>query len=349
MKHHQGYGKQLIGKILRFSVSVCAVTALSVTAYYFFNFDKGRYTDDAQVQQLLTPVNARVGGYIKQVYFKEFQWVHKGDTLVVIDDTDYRAQRELAEAALLDAEAGKKVTLSGINTLENGVAVSEARIAEARAKLWNAEKNFKRYESLLKKESVTQQQFDQVKSDYEGLKAQVETLERTRTGSSLTVREGNGRILVNEAAVKRAEAQLKIATLNLGYTVITAPSNGYMGRKNITDGQLVQAGQQLNTITDNDNKWITANFKEKQLAGMRVGQKVAISIDGLPNVTISGVIGAFASATGAAYSLVPVDNATGNFVKIQQRIPVRIEIDKGTPQDILSQLRAGMNAVVTVE
>lgn len=349
MKNHQRPAKNRNTIYFRLFIGLCAVIVLLLTGFYFLNFDQGRYTDDAQVQQLLTPVNARVGGYIKSVQFKEFQWVKKGDTLVVIDDTDYRAQKELAEAALMDAEAGKRVTVSGVTTLENGVAVSAARIAEVKAKLWNAEKNFKRYATLLEKESVTQQQFDQVKSDYEGLKAQVETLERARVGSSLTVQEGNGRVLVNNAALKRAQAQLNIASINLRYTVITAPCNGYMGRKTITEGQLVQAGQQLNTIIDNENKWITANFKEKQLSGIKIGQKVRIIVDGIPDTTVWGRVGAFASATGAVYSMVPVDNATGNFVKIQQRIPVRIEIDSTTSRAVLAQLRAGMNVVVTVE
>lgn len=335
--------------IIRLFISIGALTVLFYIGYHFLFFDQNYYTDDAQVQQLLTPVNVRVGGYIKNVRFSEFQKVNKGDTLVVIDDTDYRLQKELAEAALLDATTGKEVTVSGVNTLENGIAVSVARIEEIKAKVWNAEKNYKRYAVLLEKESVTQQQFDQVKSDYETLKAQVETLERTRTGSHLTVQEASSRVMVNEAILKRAQAQLKIANVNLGYTIITAPCNGYMGRKTITEGQLVQAGQQLNTIIDNDNKWITANFKEKQLAGIKTGQLVKITIDGIADYTIVGTIGAFASATGAVYSMVPVDNATGNFVKIQQRIPVRIEIDKNTDPHILAQLRAGMNAVVNIE
>ncbi|SNR76752.1 HlyD family secretion protein [Flavobacterium sp. ov086] len=349
MKNHQRQAMNKTTIIFRLFMGLLAIVVLILTGVYFLNFDQGRSTDDAQVQQLLTPVNARVGGYIKRVYFKEFQWVNKGDTLVVIDDTDYRAQKELAQAALMDAEAGKKVTVSGVNTLANGVAVSAARTAEVKAKLWNAEKNFKRYATLLEKESVTQQQFDQVKSDYQALKAQVETLERARVGSTLTVQEGNGRVLVNQAALKRAQVQLNIASINLGYTVITAACDGYLGRKTITEGQLVQAGQQLNTIIDNENKWITANFKERQLSGIKVGQKVKISIDGIPGTIIWGRIGAFASATGAVYSMVPVDNATGNFVKIQQRIPVRIEIERNTSAGILSQLRAGMNAVVTVQ
>lgn len=337
--------RRIIGNVL---ISIAALSVVVYVGYYFLRFNKELYTDDAQVQQLLTPVNVRVGGYIQSVRFKDFELVKKGDTLVVIDNTDYLVQRELAEAALMDARAGKRITASNISTVENGVTVSDARIEEIRAKLWNAEKNYSRYTVLLKKESVTQQQFDQVKSDYDALRAQLETLERSRTGSHLTVREANSKIDVNAAAIKKAEAQLKLAELNVQYTVITAPCNGYVGRKAITEGQLVQAGQQLANIVDNDNKWITANFKEKQLPGIKLGQRVQISVDGIPGKVLWGKVQAFASATGSVYSLVPVDNATGNFVKIQQRIPLRIEIDKNTDIDVVSQLRAGMNVIVQI-
>ncbi len=342
---HRNNKRKIISNIV---VSISALLVLLYIGYYFLRFNKDLYTDDAQVQQLLTPVNARVSGYIKSVRFKDFQWVNKGDTLVIIDNTDYLIQRELAASALMDAQAGKAITVSNINTVENGVTVSEARIEEIRAKLWNAEKNYKRYAALLQKESVTQQQFDQVKSDYDALKAQLETLERSNTGSHLNVREATRKIDVNLAALKRAQAQLKLAELNLQYTVIIASCNGFVGRKAITEGQLVQAGQQLTNIIDNDNKWITANFKEKQLSAITIGSRVQIKVDGIPDTVLWGNVEAFASATGSVYSMVPVDNATGNFVKIQQRIPVRIEFDKGTNRAILAKLKAGMNVIVEI-
>lgn len=342
--------KKSKGKIItNVLIGITALSVILYVGYYFLRFNKDLYTDDAQVQQLLSPVNARVSGYIRSVHFKDFESVKKGDTLIIIDNTDYLVQKELAEAALMDARAGEKITVSNINTVENGVTISQARIEEVRARLWNARKNYERYAVLLQKESVTQQQFDQVKSDYEVLKAQLETLERSKTGNHLNVQEATSKIDVNLAALKRAEAQLKIAELNLQYTVITAPCNGFVGRKVITTGQLVQAGQQLTNIIDNDNKWITANFKEKQLSAIKTGNRVQIKVDGIPNTILWGHVQAFASATGSVYSMVPVDNATGNFVKIQQRIPVRIEFDKGTNPSILAQLKAGMNVIIEIQ
>lgn len=330
-------------------IGLLCAAVISYIAWYFSWFDNDRYTNDAQVQQLLTPVNARVGGYIREVRFRDFQQVKKGDTLVIIDDTDYRVQEQLAQAALMDAMAGRSVSASNVNTVENNVAVSDSRIAEVKARLWNAEKNYSRYKALVQRESVTQQQFDQVQSDYEALKAQLLTLENSARGSRLTVHEANSRIAVNEAAITRAKAQLELARLNLSYTAIVAPCDGYVGRLTIVEGQLVQAGQQLSNVVDNGNKWIIANFKEKQLSAIKQGQRVRVKVDALPGTEISGTVQAFASATGSVYAMVPVDNATGNFVKIQQRIPVRIDFDSRTDRAVLNELKAGMNVVVYTE
>ncbi|MGS2739283.1 HlyD family secretion protein [Sinomicrobium sp. M5D2P17] len=346
---HKPYKKDTRGKIGRIGIGLFSIVILASVGCYFFTFNKELYTDDAQVQQLLIPVNTRVSGYIGSVRYEDFQCVEKGDTLVVIDNSDYMVQKELAQAALLDAKAGRKVTASTISTVENGVHISEARIQELKARLWNAEKNYNRYTMLLRKESVTQQQFDQVKSDYDALKARLETLERSKEGSSLTVQEAKNKIQVSNASVKRAEAQLKVAQLNLKYTVITAPVSGFVGRKTITEGQLVRAGEQLTDIVDNGRKWITANFKEKQVSFIKEGDRVKLEVDGIPRTVLWGHVEAFASATGSVYSMVPVDNATGNFVKVQQRIPVRIEFDNHTDPKILTQLKAGMNVIVNVQ
>lgn len=346
---HQTLAKRRTYPLTGWIIGIACVLLIGYLVRYISVFDTDTYTDDAQVQQLLTPINARVGGYINEVRFKDFQPVRKGDTLVVIDNTDYLLQRELAEAALLDAQAGRKVTTSSINTVENQVAVAGTRIDEAKAKLWNAEKNYNRYKTLLEKESVTAQQFDQVKSDYEVLKAQIDALEKSKTSSRLTVNETSQKVAINEAAIKRARAQLEVAALNVRYTVILAPSNGFVGRKTIVAGQLIQAGQQLTNVVENDNKWVTANFKEKQLASIKQGQRVRITIDALPDQTVWGTVQAFSSATGSVYSLVPVDNATGNFVKIQQRIPVRIEFGADTAPAFMDQLKAGMSALVYIQ
>lgn len=344
--HPTQHKSKTTGKIIGWGIGIAALGVVIYGLNHFFNFNTATYTEDAQVQQLVSPVNARVGGYIKEVRFSEFQKVKKGDTLVIIDNTDYLAQKELAEAGLMDAIAGKTVTNTSVNTVQNSVNISDANLEETKARLWNAEKNYNRFKKLLQEESVTQQQFDQIKSEYDALKARLTALESAKQGANLSVNEVGSRIHVNEAAIKRAKAQLAIAELNLKYTVVLAPCDGYMGRKNIIEGALVQHGQQLATVVDDSNKWITANFKEKQMGSITPGQKVKIKIDAIPNTVITGTVESTASATGSVFSMVPTDNATGNFVKVQQRIPVRIVLSQTIDKAIYDKLKAGMNAVI---
>jgi len=346
MSHHHHTNRNRSSKIWGWVTGIAAIILAAFGLNYLFAFNTADYSDDAQVQQLLSPVNARVGGYIRNIKFKEFQPIKKGDTLIIIDNTDYLVQEQLAEANLLDAHAGKNVTHSSVNTAENAINTATANIEETKARLWNAKKNLSRYEMLLKQESVTQQQYDQVKSDYDAMEAKLNSLQSTANGSRLSVRETGAKLGINDAAVKRAQAQLMMAKLNLQYTIITAPCDGYMGRKNITEGQLVQAGQQLSAVVNDDDKWITVNIKEKQLASLHIGQKARVHIDALPDHDVTGTVTSIAGATGSMFSMVPTDNATGNFVKIQQRIPVRLDFSEEKDKHLIQQLKAGMNAVV---
>ncbi len=333
-------------KWLGWLTGLLAAAVVAVGLGYFYSFNEATYSDDAQIQQLLSPVNARVGGYIRKVSFSEFGQVKKGDTLIIIDNTDYLVQEQLAQANLLDAVAGKQVTQSSVTTAENTVNVAASNLEETKARLWNAGKNLKRYQTLLAQESVTEQQYDMVKSEYDALSAKLSSLENIKKGNTLTVRETGAKVNVNSAAVKRAQAQLKAAQLNVFYTVNLAPCDGYMGRKNITEGQLVQAGQQLAAVVNADEKWLTVNIKEKQLQSLAVGRKARVQIDAVDGHDFTATITSISAATGSVFSMVPTDNATGNFVKIQQRIPIRLEFLDPKDKAEVARLRAGMNAVV---
>jgi membrane fusion protein (multidrug efflux system) len=211
------------------------------------------------------------------------------------------------------------------------------------------EQNFKRYESLLKDEAVTKQQYDQVRSEYEAQKAQYEALVNQRGSSELSVAEASSRLALNDAEIKRSAAALAMAKLNLSYTVITAPYDGIVGRRMINEGQLLQAGQQVATIVTSENKWVTANYREKQMHQVRIGEKMRIVVDALNNKEYEGEVTAISAATGSRYAAVPVDNSTGNFVKVQQRIPVRIEFTAANSPADLAMLRAGMNVTITLK
>jgi membrane fusion protein (multidrug efflux system) len=332
--------------ILTVMLLLAIVGGLYWVAGLYFDFNKNEVTNDAQVEQFINPVNVRVGGYIQQIRFTEHQPVKKGDTLVIINDNEIRIQLAQAEAAYLDAQANKHVTSSSVNTVSNNVSVSEANIAEAKARLWNVEQNYNRYASLLKDEAVTRQQYEQMKTEYDAAQARYQALVRQKQTTQLSAKEMQSRLAVNDANIKRAAAALDMAKLNLQYTVITAPYDGVMGRRTIQEGQLIQPGQTLASIVRADQIWIVANYKETQTGRLSIGQPVEITVDAIADKVYRGRITAISEATGARYSAVPTDNSTGNFVKIQQRIPVRIEFSPENKTQDLERLRAGMNVVV---
>lgn len=314
----------------------------------FIHWGNVEFTDNAQVKQHLTPVNTRVQGFIKRICFDEYQRVKKGDTLVIIEDTEYRLKVAQAEADYQSALAGKTAMHTTINTTQNNILVIDAAIEEQRVRLQNAEADFKRYEGLLKEEAVTPQQFDRVKTDYEATKARYEQLLRQKQSTSLVKQEQTQRLDQNESAIKLAEAELELARLNLSYTVILATADGVTGRKEIHEGELVQQGQTLVTLVDGTEKWVIANYKETQTTRMQKGQLVDIQVDALPGVAFEGRISSISDATGSFYSLIPQDNSAGNFVKVEQRIPVRIEFTARNRAEDLERLRAGMNVECTV-
>ena len=323
-----------------------ASSGLLWTINYFWRYISYEITNDASVDQYISPVNVRVAGYVQDIRFREHQFVHKGDTLVVLDNREYLIRQKEAEAALMDAQGSKGVLHSNIETSETHIAEQSASLEEAKARLWKAEQDFHRYERLLREESVPEQQYDQAKADFDAARARYNALLRQKDAARSQYTETSRRKVNIDAAILRAEAALDLANLNLSYTVVTAPYDGYMGRRTLEPGQYVSAGQTLSYLVRQMDKWVTANYRETQIANIYIGQQVRIKVDGIPSKTFHGHVTAISEATGSKYSLVPTDNSAGNFVKVQQRIPVRIDFDDVTPED-MAQLRAGM--MVTTE
>jgi len=209
----------------------------------------------------------------------------------------------------------------------------------AKAQLQNAERDFRRFEALLKQGAVTQQQYDNVNTAYLSAKARYEQVTRARQSTALVNDEQTVRLSQSEAAIRLANANVEIARLNLSYCVIIATADGFVGKKEINVGQLVQPGQNIVRIVDDNDKWVEANYRESQLKNIRPGSQVEFRADAVPGVVFSGVVESLSGATGSAFSMMPVDNATGNFVKVEQRLPVRIKITGGDA----SLLKAGYN------
>lgn len=335
--------KKIISYVITLTVIVCA--GLWV-ASRFIHMGNVEFTDNAQIQRQIVPVNSRVQGYIKEIRFKEYQFVNKGDTLVIIDDSDLRLGVARARADYQNAMAGRSVADRSVGVASANVAVTEASIAEAKVLMENAASDLERYRALLAKDAVTRQQFDAIETDYKAKKARYEMLSRQRAATSNVVEETRGRISQNDAGVELSKALLETAELNLSYTIIKAPCSGYCSRKEIQEGQLVQPGQTLLDIVDANEVWVAANYKETQLKNIHVGSEAEIEVDAIPDRKFSGKVTAISTATGASLSLLPQDNSAGNFVKVRQRVPVRIEL---TDTAGLNLLRAGMNVECSIK
>lgn len=306
-------------------------------------------TDDAQVEQYISPVNVKVAGYIKEIRFTENQFVHKGDTILIIDDREYAIALKQAEAQLMDARSGRKVIGNSVNTASSSATVLDASIEEAELRVEKLERDYRRYSALLEKKASTPVIVELYKTELDMAKARVSALKRQREAARSTVNEVSQRQENADAAILRAEAAVDMARLNLSYTVITAPADGYLGRRTIEQGQLVSPGLTITTLIPDGKKWVVTNFKETQMARIRPGQKVEITVDAMPGKQFAGTVTAISQATGSKYSMVPTDNSAGNFVKIKQRVPVRIDFNGSLDDTANSRMAAGMMCEIKVD
>ncbi|HZX58942.1 MAG TPA: HlyD family secretion protein, partial [Mucilaginibacter sp.] len=286
------------------------------------------------------------GGYVDSIFFEENSHVEKGKVLVKLDDRDYKVKVEQALAAKQTANAGVGVGQSQISSTAANASSSHAQVESAQAKLDQANKDYARYANLVKDGSVTQQQFDQVKANRDVAQATYNAAQDQYKAALEQVGTTKNQLTVTNVGVTQRQSDVDYAKLQLSYTTITAPASGIASKKNIQIGQLVQPGQTLFSVVNDNSVFITANFKETQLTNLRNGQKVNIEVDAYPDMKLHGEVYNFAPATGAKFSLLPPDNATGNFVKVVQRVPVKIKFN--TSKDTLAMLRPGMSVNVSV-
>lgn len=331
------------------AVSVLGVVIIAWGLYQsvclFLNYKRTETSNDAQIEQYISPVNLRASGYIKKIYFTEHQTVKKGDTLLVLDDSEYKIRVMEAEAALKDAEAGATVVGATLQTTQNSASVYDASIAEIEIRLSKLQKDLQRYKNLVSRNAATPIQLEQIETEYEATLKKLEVVNRQKKAALSGVDEVAYRRMNTEAAIQRATAALEMAKLNLSYTVVVAPSDGKLGRRSLEEGQYIPAGQTITYILPDGQKWVIANYKETQIENLSIGQEVDITVDAISDHSFVGKITAISGATGSKFSLVPTDNSAGNFVKIQQRIPVRIDfIDISEEEN--SRLAAGMMVVV---
>ncbi|MEN0054557.1 MAG: HlyD family secretion protein [Mucilaginibacter sp.] len=338
--------KKKPNKVIPIILGVLLIGGIIFGIKEYIYFSKHIDTDDAQIDGDISPVVTRVGGYVDSIYFEENTHVNANQPLVKIDDRDYKVKLEQAQAAQVGASAGINVNQSQIFATQANSASARAQVASNAARLEKVQKDYARYADLVKDGSVTQQQFDQAKSDLDVAKANLKASQDQYKAAVEQIGTTRSQLKVTITGVSQRQVDIDFAKLQLSYTKIKAPTSGLVSKKSIQLGQLVQAGQTLFSIINDNSLYITANFKETQLDEMKSGQKVDIEVDAYSDLKLEGTVYNFSPATGAKFSLLPPDNATGNFVKVVQRVPVKIKINAS--KEVLDRLRPGMSVKVSV-
>jgi len=311
-------------------------TAVGFLVWYVWSANRVS-TDNAFIEATIHPVASKVPGLVVKVYVVENQKVKKGDLLVELDPTDFRVRESAARAAL-------ELAQNDTSGDEPRIRAMEAEVSQARARLAQAENDLARYRRLAERDVVPRESVEKLETarnvERERLAERQATLDRLK--AELGVANDRGK----QARIDLRRADLEDARLRLSYTRIVAPADGYVTRKGVEVGAYIQPGQPLMTVVDLDRSWVTANYKERQLTHVRPGDPVTFTVDTYPGQTFTGRVESIMAGTGAAFSLFPPENATGNYVKVVQRIPVRIAIESRPDQ--LHPFRTGMSVVPTI-
>ncbi|MES3034282.1 MAG: HlyD family secretion protein [Gemmatimonadota bacterium] len=310
-------------------------------------------TDNAMIDGHVLPVLAKVGGFVTAVNVAENDRVRGDVSLVTIDDREYAVRLAQAEADLAAARAasGGRGTGTGqaqamVETASAQTAVQNANIDAARAQVVKAEADLARFTDLAAKNIVSKQQLDAATAQAAATRAQLVAVQRQASAAGANVQGMQAGVRLAEARLAAAQAARDNAALQLSFAKVTAPAAGSISKKMVEVGQLVQPGQMLMSITSDTGLFVVANFKETQLANLRVGQPVELEVDAYDGATIEGVVESISAATGARFTLLPPDNASGNFTKVVQRVPVRIRITKAL--DATRPLRIGLSVIAHV-
>jgi membrane fusion protein, multidrug efflux system len=303
-------------------------------------------TDDAYLRSDITPLSAKIEGYVRRVPVDDFEYVKKGDLLVEIVDDDYRARLDEAQADLLGAEAA-------VENLKSRKALQHAQIAEAQdaiaatqADVDRTRKEAVRQKALLAYTFGTPQKVEQAVADEQRFEADL-----AHGQAALAAAQRQMAVLDTEesqlrAALKEKQAALDLAKIEFGYTRITAPIDGMVSERGVRAGQYVHDGTQVISVVPLKNVWAIANYKETQLTHVKIGQRAEITVDTFPGIVIEGRVDSISPASGSQFTLLPPDNATGNFTKVVQRIPVKIILDPDHP--LAGRLRPGMSVIATI-
>ena len=317
-------------------------------------------TDNAQIDGNSAPVLARVAGYVTSVNVSDYTNVKQGQLLVTIDPQEYDVAMAQAEADyqqsvadLANARADLQNAQANVRNVAQNVRLAQSNAQVQDARLDKSKRDLQRDQNLYKAQSLTQKQLEDSQNNaevqnrqFDASKEQIGLAKTSQSVAQAGIAKAQANIQKIQAVLKVKQAAIDNAKLRLGYARVTAPIAGKIGRKNVVVGQYVQPGQNMFTIVADSTFWVVANFKETQLEKMKLGQEVDIKLDAYPNLAIKGRVSSLSDATGAKFALLPADNASGNFVKITQRVPVKIEILN--PEKYKEQLRAGLSVEAEV-
>src|SRR5262245_56457712 len=335
-------------KIILSVVALVLIAAAGGGGWYWWT--TGRFfesTDNAYVQGDISVISPKVAGYVRAVRVVDNQQVRAGDVLAAIDDEDFAAKAAETRAAVAAEEAAIAGIDRKLEWQSSIIAAAKANVVSAQAELARAQPNYERYKKMVASNVVGRSDYDEVEATLRKAEAEV-----TRTQAALAAEEGQLVVLLADrkqadAQLAQAQAALTMAQNDLNNTVIKAPVDGVVGNKGVQVGQYVKIGTQLMAVVPLPQVYVVANFKETQLENMRPGQPVEISIDAYPNHKLVGTVESFAPASGAVFSLLPPENATGNFTKVVQRVPVRIVVPRDNP--LAGLIRPGLSVVVSVD
>jgi membrane fusion protein (multidrug efflux system) len=309
-------------------------------------------TDNAQVDGHITVIAPKVQAFVDRVLVDDNAHVKAGDTLVVLDDRDLKVRLQQAEADLASARAtagfGRQIGQTGAQLLATRAQAggADASVISAEAMLTKAKADLDRYRGLAEKKIIAAQQLDAAQATYDAAVANLDAARKQASAAVSQVAAGSAAVSGANARLASAQTTVETARLNLSYTVITAPIAGIVAKRNAESGALVNVGTSLMSIVPDSAVWVTANLKETELADVKVGQPASFSVDAYPGKTFTGKVESLSPATGARFALLPPDNATGNFTKVVQRLPVRIAVDR--PIDPATPLRPGMSVVADI-
>jgi membrane fusion protein (multidrug efflux system) len=304
-------------------------------------------TDDAYLAADLTPVAAKVSGYVTDMPVQDFERVHAGQLLVQIDQRDYRAAVDQLSASVLAAGATIEALKAQRSLQGANVEAAKATIAATTANVDQNERDLARQHRLLETGSSSTEAGEKLQTAHAQLTAQLQQNRAQELAAARQLDVLAAQQAQAEAAMAAQSASLEVAKINLGYTSIVAPQDGVIGQRQVKPGQFVPVGGQVTSLTPLPNVWVVANYKETQLTHMAAGQKADIRVDTFPGRTLRGHVLAFAPGSGQVFSLLPPDNATGNFTKVVQRVAVKILIDDAA--GVADRLRPGMSVIATVE